>query len=257
MKFHQYRLFFYNLITCCLLISSVKADNGANNSQELRPYHIEYTVFIKGSEYGTAKRTLLQVEDTLWYLETRTNISWFILSDTRTEKSWFKVYQDHVLPLQYQQKREGTGPDYLSFILFDHRLKKLKEVGDYNQFSAHYKTGLLDGASYQFQMSRDIANGATDMQYPIIMKGKNRDYRYKVIGHEQLSTPMGKIATIKLERVRNNSKRKTQVWLAQDYAYAVARIWQSKEGEEQADLIINSFKWLKPTAMPALKKQLR
>ncbi|GAA5219269.1 DUF3108 domain-containing protein [Corallincola platygyrae] len=253
---------FFATASCAVFASSkptAEADIATTSEAPapVRPYHAEYKVFRGGSEYGSGKRTLKQVEDNLWYLETETNISWLFLSDKRNEKSWFEVHPDRVTPIQYRQSREGTGPDFLSLVGFDHRLKKVKEFGDYDEFEAVYEDGILDGASYQFQMMRDIASGESDASYPLIMNGENKHYRYRVVGEEQLTTPMGDINTVKLERVRSSKKRQTFVWLAKDYGYVVARIWQAKSGSEQADLQISKFEWLAEGANPELKQELR
>jgi hypothetical protein len=232
-------------------------DSSAGSAKKLRPYQAEYKIFRGGNEYGKGKRAFMQVEDDLWYLHTSTEISFLFLSDKRDESSWFQVYPDHVEPVQYRQHREGTGPDKLSLILFDHRLQRLKELGDTDEFKAVYQPDLLDGASYQFQMTRDIEGGIKDVSYPIIMDGKNKDYRFRVVAEEQIETPMGALQTIKLERVRSNQKRQTFVWLAKDYGYVVARIWQSKGGSEQADLQISNFEWLPEQPHPELKEAIK
>ncbi|TAA48661.1 DUF3108 domain-containing protein [Corallincola spongiicola] len=250
-------LFFLPFSTIADQANNSGTPESQSSELDIRPYQAEYKVFRGGSEYGKGSRSLLQVEDGLWYLETSTDVSWLFLSDRRQEKSWFKVFDDHVVPLQYKQKRSGTGPDYLSFVLFDHRLKKVKEIGDYDEFEAVYQPGVLDGASYQFQMMRDIQAGVKDITYPIIMSGENKEYRFKLIGEEELETPFGKLATVKLERIRGNKKRQTYVWLAKEYGYVVARIWQAKGGSEQADLQISHFKWLKQAPHPELKAALK
>ena len=60
-----------------------------------------------------------------------------------------------------------------------------------------------------------------------------------------ISLPYGKLATLKLERIRETTKRQTYMWVAPSLNYAMVKLTQIKEGKEQADLQLSWFKFEK------------
>ena len=60
------------------------------------------------------------------------------------------------------------------------------------------------------------------------------------IGEEVLDTPLGKLNTVKLERIRSaTSSRSTIIWLAPDWQFLVARIEQV-DGSLQMQLVLET-----------------
>ncbi|MCM2679275.1 DUF3108 domain-containing protein [Echinimonas agarilytica] len=224
----------------------------ADTSISFTPFQSNYKVFRNGSEVGTGKRTFYPRPDGRMYFCTESKLKWFILSDKRKEQSWLTMTDaGNVNSLEYQYERTGTGPNKESHLIFNNGDQSLVELQDDYPLKTKWTEDLLDPVGYQLQMRIDVAEGKKELEYPVLYKGGRRDYKFEVVGEELLKLPIGEIHTVKLKRIRSNKKRETFVWLSKDHDFIVARIWQAKEGEEQADLRLAQFKHIDiPTQTP-------
>lgn len=205
-------------------------------------FRADYKVFRNKSEVGEGRRTAFHTPDGRLYICSQSQLKWFILSDRRKEQSWLRAADSGVKPLEYQFDRSGTGANKEVHLVFDADNQQLIPLATEKPLVAAWTDDLHDPISYQIQMRMDVAAGKQELVYPVIIRGKRKEYRFERLGEEMLKLPIGKIQTVKLRRVRENSSRETLVWLAKDYDYVVARIWQSKDGQEQADLQLAKFK---------------
>lgn len=205
----------------------------------LRLFNANYKVFRKGSELGEAYRRLLKI-DGQYVLETDSKISWLFLSDNRNERSTFNVTDGLIVPLQYDYKRTGTGRDRITTIEFGP--EKIVTSYKSKDYQFERQPDILDPHLYQLVMRQQLISGKTEFEYPLIRRGTLLTYRFKVVAHEELNLPYGKVATIKLERIRGSSRRKTLMWIAPALNYTMVKITQFKDGKEQADLQLS---WLK------------
>ena len=89
----------------------------------------------------------------------------------------------------------------------------------------------LDKLSYQLQLRQDLSNqrDIQQQQYTIADGGRLKHYRFETQGEEILSTPVGKLNTIKVKRIReHDSKRITYLWLAKDWDHLIVRLRQKE-----------------------------
>ncbi|NRA54889.1 MAG: DUF3108 domain-containing protein [Gammaproteobacteria bacterium] len=204
-----------------------------------KPFKANYKVFRKGSELGEAYRQLTTI-DGQYLLETDSQISWLFLSDSRHERSTFKLNQNKIVPLAYNYKRTGTGRDRHTKLSFDQNKIVSLYKSKTREFTA--QPDILDPQLYQLAMQQQLIAGDKEFEYPIIHRGKEVTYKFKVVATEELSLPYGKINAIKIERIRESSRRKTLLWVAPSLNYTMVKLTQFKEGKEQADL---QLAWLK------------
>ncbi len=142
-----------------------------------------------------------------------------------------------VVPQLYRYTRTGLGSN-----------KKQKMNFDWHNNTAHYldkkrdrtldlDIGMLDKVTTYFQLRRDLIAGRQHMSHQVIDKGKIKTFNYKVTGHEQLNTPLGKIDTAVVTRIRKSNERMTKIWFAVDWNYLMVKLVQSKDGESHEILI--------------------
>jgi hypothetical protein len=83
-----------------------------------------------------------------------------------------------------------------------------------------------------------LANGETDISFDVADGGKLKVYRYRVVGADTIEVPAGTFRTVKVARVRDNSRRETYIWCAPALHYLPVRIWQREtdDSEYQSDL---------------------
>lgn len=210
------------------------------------PYRADYQVWRGDSELGEGYYQLEALGNQQFKLSYQSDVGWLFLSDTRTETSSLRFSGEQVLPSIYRMERTGSGPDFTAEIRFLPKQPIHSRYKD-DKVTIEPSAAQFDPLSYQLQLRLDVAQGDTEMLYPIVYKNKAREYRYKVVGEELLSLPFGELDTIKVARDRGeNSKRETYLWLARDHNFVLARLIQYKEGDVQAELKLEKLTWLAP-----------
>lgn len=211
---------------------------------ELQPYEANYTVTRDGSEYGEGYRMLEVSPEGEWQLRGKTDISWFILSDTRETRSVFTFDADErqFKPIEFLYMRTGTGSDKSFHASFDGQQKEVRNVDSGRLIEVDWQDALYDEASVIEKLRLDVAAGKETYRYPVIdEEGRPDTYRFASVGKQTIETPYGKLDAIKVERVRDSNRRQTYFWFAPELNYLLVQMQQFKEGEEQAKMSLRSY----------------
>ncbi len=94
--------------------------------------------------------------------------------------------------------------------------------------------------SYQFAMRQDLLDGRRELAYPVVRRGRLKEYRYLIQGEEILDTPLGELQTLKLKRDRDSSDRETYLWVAVNLDYLPVKLHQQEDGEDY-EMLIESY----------------
>ena len=94
--------------------------------------------------------------------------------------------------------------------------------------------------SYQIQLQRDLLNQCKEFSYPVIARGKIKQYRFEAVGEETLQTPLGELEALKIARIRENDERETLLWFAKDLNYALVKLYQREEDGEEYQTMLES-----------------
>ncbi|MBU2968954.1 DUF3108 domain-containing protein [Pseudoalteromonas sp. C2R02] len=212
------------------------------SSTAIKEYTAKYDVLRKGERYGQATRIFKQLDDKHCRISYESDIEWMIFSDKRTEISTFPCFDAQVSPLKYQMIRSGTGRDKNYKISFDRQNKQVFSNKEKFPLKLIWDDALQDGISYQVQFRRDVQEGKTEFDYPLVdKKGRVRHYKFQVIGKETITLPMGNVETIKVKRLYDNDKRQVTVWFAPSLDYMMVRTWKGEKGVEQFDIQLKSL----------------
>jgi len=274
---------FYKSITLAMsLVAAATSLNVAQaqttSEQWLQPFDARYVVTRGGSEYGEANRTLKQESDNQYSMRMVTDISWLFLSDKRTLFSQFSLAPeteaDGAATLrahQFKYERKGTGSDKSFAADFDNEAEQVLAPDSGAPLAVEWTSGLIDEATALVQLQLDLAafdaqrnrrgadtdanSGETvQWRYQVIdEKGQRDELVFKLVpapGHEDtqnyrhvLDLPYGKVEVLAVQRVRENSTRKTDYWFAPELGYNLVRMKQSKDGDETATLELSSFQY--------------
>lgn len=215
-----------------------------SQAMELPTYQAEYVAYRSGMALGEAKQQLVYLGHSRYKLSYQSDASLLFISDHRKEESLFSVADERILPYKYSFKRTGTGKNKSLLLQFDPQSQQIR-VGDGATLPWQ---GEIDNQLYQLLIKADLAVGKTEFRYQTINdRGEQKELHFVVVGEETLSLPYGQLDTIKLKRVRENSRRETFVWLAPSLDYLLVRLLQQKDGSEQGDLKLKHYQPM-PTA---------
>lgn len=223
---------------------TAKATQGINDT--MKPYEANYVITRGDSEYGEGYRYLEVSPDNEWQLRTKSDISWFILSDTREARSVFIVDDENnrLEPREFIYMRTGTGSDKSFHGEFRADDKKVRNVDTGRMLDINWENALFDEANVIEQLRIDVAGGAEQFKYRVVNeKGEEDEYRFRVMAESQvLSLPYGEVEAIKVGRIRDNNRRQTFFWFAPELNYVMVKMQQFKEGDEQATMSLKSLK---------------
>jgi hypothetical protein len=218
--------------------------NEINNDaivSQLKPFSAHYVAYRSGNDVGSAHLQLESVENNQYELVYNSKVSRFFLSDKRFEKTRFYQHGDTLVPIHYDYKRTGTGPNKSLSVIFDQELKKI-QIGKDNVMNWD---GEVDNQLFRIDLPSKLANGVTDTHYDFInYRGEKRQYKLEVLATDNLSLPYGQITAIKVKIARESNSRVTFAWFAPSLSFNLVRLQQFKDDKEQGDIQLNSFAYL-------------
>lgn len=211
------------------------------------PYRADYDVFRGSMNLGGGYYELVDLGDNNYRLGYQSDVSFLLLSDTRTEQSSFQRVDGQLIPLQYSMKRSGTGSDFSASMRFNHLAGKV--FARYKDRTAEFEItpSLYDVLLYQQKLREELAAGKQEMLFSVAYKTRIREYRYRIIDKETITVPMGSYEAIKVERVRDPKKqRTTYFWVVPSLNFVVARLAHYEDGELQAEMQLKKLKFHEP-----------
>jgi len=178
----------------------------------------------------TVKHELKQQSDGSHQMHFRAE-SWFASID---EVSNLKIDAEKgtIVPLHYIYKRRIMGSNRDAELTFNWDARTVTNNVQNTTWRMDIAQHVQDKLSYQLQLQYDLANGKKDLVYQIADGGRLKEYRFEIVGEELLTTPLGKVNTVKVKRSRDNDDRVTFAWLAKDWDYLLVRLQQEEDGDE-------------------------
>lgn len=156
--------------------------------------------------------------------------SWLAEIEEISQFKWSNEGQ--IIPEQYSYERTGLGRDRHALLNFDWSTKTVVNNVQHKPWSMQIPDLALDKLSYQLQLRHDLINHKSQMSYHIADGGHLKTYEFEVLGQEPLETKIGKLNTVKVKRIRENTTRVTYLWLAQDWDYLVVKIQQQEDDQD-------------------------
>lgn len=185
----------------------------------------------------TATRKLETLEDGSHVFSFRAS-SWLADLEEATLFRWGA--NDRIVPIQYRYERSGLGRDREAVLDFDWAEKKVTNNVERKPWKMDIPHQVLDKLSYQLQIRTDLINGKTLPQYDIADGGRLKQYKFRVLGEEEVRTDAGRFMTVKVERVReDDANRHTFFWMAKDFDYMVVRLQQQEEDGANYEIDLN------------------
>ena len=147
------------------------------------------------------------------------------------------------MPLNYTYQLSGVSrASHAIFFNWDAEIALSTE--DDESWQLPLRDGVIDQLSYQVAMRQaliDNSDSEAIFSFDIIDGDAIEMQQYRLVGEEILSTPLGELNTLKLERVREASdQRASKIWLAVDWNFLLTRIEQLNNSGLQIVLELKS-----------------
>lgn len=200
-----------------------------NQVQALTPFSTEYKATYKLGWFSLdikGVRTLEALEDNRWVLTFDASTTGASLS----EKSTFRIEKGQIIPEEYRYQTGGLLTKQSQHQRFDAKSKTIEDLIHNKRYTNIWRLGVQDNLTYILQASLDLAAEKTDLHYEFFQQDKLKKYHYKVVGNEELSTNIGKLKTVKLERM-DSGNRSIFAWFAIEHNYQLVRLAEYKKGK--------------------------
>ena len=204
-----------------------------NHPAEVLPYKATYLAKYNGFPI-TAVKTLIKTSDSQFSEQLKASG----LLITLSESSNYRVSKTgQLIPLDHQIDRSIMGIKRSEFQVFDWKEKNAQYRRGEKTSNAPIDVGVLDIPTQYLQLRRDLVVGKDKFEYPVISRGKHQTYRYEFVRRETLATPIGKIDTVMMRRLRENKMRATNLWLAENWNFLLVKLEQIENKKDYSMLL--------------------
>ena len=232
-------------LALCLVVLPLAAQTPADLVQ---PFALKYSVYRNKAELGVAELQNRQPSPGYWQFISKTTATQGIVSAagaSASEQSNLIVRQGQ---LELFSNRIETKLAWKTML----KTTKLINSGTAYQYTDHkgsklapYSPGLLDQHSLTLALMADLKAGKNTgtLVYPIVSKGKLENNTFKFAGTQSLNTALGKLNTVRLDRVRESSNGKsTSIWFAADRNFVPVLFQQLDENGDDIEMRILAIK---------------
>ncbi len=188
------------------------------------------------------KRELKQLENNDWQI----TFDAYTNGASINEKSIFSLQKNQLVPVEYHYKTGGLLNKQPQDIEFNAAKKLIKDTNNNTTYKDIWQENIQDNLSYIVQASLDLSQGKKELQYPILKSDYVKIYSYKVVGEEVINTKIGKLKTIKIERIGDKKDRTISAWFSIDHSYQLVRLNESKNGKTTYQIDISKLEEILP-----------
>ncbi len=199
--------------------------------QEMQEYHAQYVAEASGLA-ASAERHLQRLPDGSYRLEmTLTARALGIELAQLRQSSDFVLPQgtgSALQPLRFLSEQTGISAESVG-VTFDWAAMTAISHSDDEQWSIPLSPGVMDALSLQLALRRELLAGASgEFSFDLIDEDEKEVQRYRTLGRELLSTELGALDCLVVERIRegDEDRRSTRFWLAVDWDYLLAGLEQ-------------------------------
>lgn len=215
------------LIATLLLLSAA-----ASGAAGLTPHEAEYRVKI--SVLGGELNTRLEADGNRYaahHVIRPTGLSRIAASGKIDEASEFTIESDRVVPRAYRSVDELTKDKTRADVVFD--WQQLELEGEINGEPAEQTISgdLHDRVSIQYQLMRDLQNGALREQYRLFDIDEIKVLNVTQVGSREIRTKAGTFDAIGVRHQAEGSSRTTTLWCVEELDYLPVVIEQHRKGK--------------------------
>ncbi len=221
------------LLSCLLPVSQVQATNITT------PFSAEYFVYRNGTKIGERTHSLKKQENDYLFesLMHTTGFAALLKSVQVTEQSHWRLNNNHVQPQRYEYL-DSSDDSRTAKITFDWQKQRVTNRVGNKPWAMDLPVGTQDKFGYMLALMHDLQKGNTTPEYQIADGGRIKTYRFVNKGKVLLNTELGKLETIKLQRIRvGKEKRKVFIWCVPSLGYLPVRIERHKKSAVYTMLI--------------------
>ena len=225
-----------NLVASFLLLFGSNLLMGHSVSA-LEPFKVTYNIHKGPLKVGSISRSLRIENDGQYTFISRMESSGFakfLSGSLLLETSKGRIIKDKIIPYSYRRETDKQDKNYE--LNFDRKNNLVKRIDVAEGYEEILKEDTFDKLSYQAQMMMDLSSTFNEnLKYAIASQKKIVTYDVILIKEKKISTPMGKLKTLVINRKDPNSSKETTVYCAKELDWLPVRIEHTdKKGRSMA-----------------------
>ncbi len=234
-----------------LLLLYLLAASAVTAAESTMPafFDVSYTLYSNDTKIGLMKREFSMQDENNYVFRSESKTTGFISlfrKDHIIEQSNWKFVENRFIPQHYSYQHTGGKKDRFVEISFNWDKKQIiNQVNDSTWFM-ETQVGILDKLLYQLTIMSDLKTGQVPDIYTIADGGKIKNYYFEYLGDEVVETPLGPLKTMKIERRKSNSKRKTWLWCAYDYHFMPVKVVITEKKGRLTTALIKQLNGIEP-----------
>ena len=200
---------------------------------EIQEFTADYEIFYGNLRLGKANYRFSNSKDNYYRFDFVSDLRFLIFSDERIVSSEL-VYEDlRLLPSYYSHDRKGTGRDYFEEIRFDRSESLIRSTYKKKSKEFVYEKDIVDGLTVQLQIMLDLQRGIKQPKYRILDVNKVREREFSFVGEETINIQNVDYHSVIYQVVRDNNKRKTQMWFSPERNYLPLKMVHFSKGKKK------------------------
>ena len=215
-------------LCAALLVGAVHA------ATPIEPFTAHYQLSRNDLRIGESRISLETGDDGAYVYRSDTQprglLAW-LRNDRIQERSEGVLEERGVRPTHYRYEHTGGSRERLAVLSFDWEDGVVENRVENKPWEMPVPDDAVDKLVVTLAVMLDLERGRSDMAYAVADGGHLKHWRFRVIGRERVTTSAGEFDTVKLERVREDDKRTTHIWVAPELRHLPVRIEQYERGE--------------------------
>ena len=201
-------------------------------------FEASYTASAGGFT-ASAQRSLSKIEKERFLLENTMEV--VVMGATlleAKESSVFTWQADAIIPYAYRYKQSGLSQSRQQ-ASFDYANNAITSIDDGEVSQLHLINGIMDKLGYQLGLRQAIQKQEPKLLFSVVDGDEIEVYEFRVARSEVLETPVGKLNTVRVERLHEpGSDRETVFWLAKDWDYLLIKLSQTRNNGTASELML-------------------
>jgi len=199
--------------------------------QPLAPFEARYQVTDGSTRVGEAEFGLRADGETWrYYSRVKPEGLYALLVGRVEDTAWLEMHDGALRPVRFIHDESGDEDDIRIDFDWSEDTARIRRRGE--DSSLALASGTHDQFSAMLAVMRAFAGGDRRLQLPSIDDGGEVEpLTFEREGTVSVTTPSGTFDTVHVRRVRKNSKRETESWLAPELGWIPVRIDQRRKGE--------------------------
>lgn len=215
-------------------------------AQALDDYSAKYEIEMNGLQAGELTQQLETLTDGLHRFRSATKAKGVVAlfrRDTVKETSLWTLSEQQIKPRQYLYQRSGGKKDKYLRMDFDWPKNSVHIDDKVHPWDLEIETGTLEKHVYQVQLRLDLLQNPeqSTFNYLIADGGRIKHYQIERLEQEIITTPLGKIATVKFRRQRDRDSdkdRETTLWCAPELNYLPVKLEHIEKDDTKFTAVI-------------------